>query len=170
MAEILEDRLDRLDALDALADFRENGGVDLDGLKADLGLLLHTPGRTFQRGGERPLGLGPHPRGPIRPSAMIHAALGVVVPRMAVDRKLLEILCCPVTRVPVERLSAAKLQRVNEAIREGRVKQADGSPVETELCEALVTSTGTTIYPVEDGIPLMLEDRSIASFQIESLG
>jgi len=101
---------------------------------------------------------------------MIRAALGGVVPRMAVDRKLLEILCCPVTRVPVERLSAAKLQRVNEAIREGRVKQADGSLVETELHEALVTSTGTTIYPVEDGIPLMLEDRSIAAFQIESLG
>ena len=36
--EALEDRLDLLDALDALADFRENGGVDLDDLKADLGL------------------------------------------------------------------------------------------------------------------------------------
>ena len=89
---------------------------------------------------------------------------------MAVDRKLLEILCCPVTRVPVERLPQAKLQLVNEAIREGRVKHADGSLVETELSEALITSSGTTIYPVEDGIPIMLQDRSIAAFQFEPHG
>lgn len=56
---------------------------------------------------------------------------------------------------------------MNEAIREGRVKYADGSPVEGEISEALITSTGTTIYPVEDGIPLMLEDRSIPAFQFE---
>ena len=35
--EALEDRLDLLDALDALADYRANGGVDIDALKADLG-------------------------------------------------------------------------------------------------------------------------------------
>ena len=89
---------------------------------------------------------------------------------MAVDRKLLEILCCPATHVPVERLPPAKLQIVNEAIRQGRVKYADGSAVEAELSEALITSSGTTIYPVEDGIPLMLEDRSIAAFQVDPHG
>jgi len=56
---------------------------------------------------------------------------------------------------------------MNEAIRGGDVKHADGSPVENELAEALITATGTTIYPVEDGIPLMLEDRSIAAIQFE---
>ena len=89
---------------------------------------------------------------------------------MAVDRKLLEILCCPVTRLPVERLPTAKLRAVNDAIREGNVKFADGSPVEAELAEALVTANGTTIYAVEDGIPIMLEDRSIAAFRAESPG
>ena len=34
----LEDRLDLLDALEALADYRENGGISLNELKADLGL------------------------------------------------------------------------------------------------------------------------------------
>ena len=88
---------------------------------------------------------------------------------MAVDRKLLEILCCPVTRVPVERLSPAGLRAVNGAIREGGVRFADGSPVETEFDEALITASGTTIYPVEDGIPIMLEDRSIPATQFDSL-
>lgn len=89
---------------------------------------------------------------------------------MPVDRKLLEILCCPVTRVPMERLPSTKLRAVNEAIRTGGVKFADGSPVEAEISEALITANGATIYPVEDGVPLMLEDRSIAAFQVESPG
>ena len=36
--EVLEERLDVLDALDALADYRANGGVDFEDLKADLDL------------------------------------------------------------------------------------------------------------------------------------
>lgn len=36
--EALEDRLDLLDALDALADYRAQGGVPFEDLKADLGL------------------------------------------------------------------------------------------------------------------------------------
>ena len=57
---------------------------------------------------------------------------------------------------------------MNGAIREGGVRFADGSPVESEYAEALITNTGTTIYPVEDGIPLMLEDRSIPVIQFDS--
>ena len=34
----LEDRLDLLDALEALRDYRENGGISLEEIKADLGL------------------------------------------------------------------------------------------------------------------------------------
>ena len=36
--EVLEERLDVLDALDTLADYRANGGVDFEDLKADLDL------------------------------------------------------------------------------------------------------------------------------------
>ena len=36
--EALEDRLDLLDALDAFADYRANGGIDIEELKADLGI------------------------------------------------------------------------------------------------------------------------------------
>ena len=89
---------------------------------------------------------------------------------MPVDRKLLEILCCPATRVPVERLPSAKLRAVNDAIRAGSVKFADGSPVEAELAEALITANGTTLYAVEDGVPIMLEERSIAALQVELPG
>ena len=36
--EALEDLLDLLDSLDALEDYRKNGGVDFESIKADLGL------------------------------------------------------------------------------------------------------------------------------------
>ena len=35
---VLEERLDLLDALDALADYQANGGMDFEGIKADLDL------------------------------------------------------------------------------------------------------------------------------------
>ena len=35
---------------------------------------------------------------------------------MGIDKKLLEILCCPVTKVPVKLLPKAKLKLVNEQI------------------------------------------------------
>ena len=69
----------------------------------------------------------------------------------------------------MERVPPARLEAINEAIRAGGVRSADGSPVDAEISEALITSTGTTIYPVEDGIPIMLEDRSIPALQFDSL-
>lgn len=38
MLKVLEERLDLLDALDALADYRANGGMDFEDIKADLDL------------------------------------------------------------------------------------------------------------------------------------
>lgn len=87
---------------------------------------------------------------------------------MAIDRKLLEILCCPVTRLPVERLTPAKLEAVNREIRDGDIRFVDGSPVESELAEALVTENGGRLYVVEDGIPIMLEERSIDAIQFDA--
>lgn len=82
---------------------------------------------------------------------------------MAVDRKLLDILCCPITRQPVEPLSRDRLQRLNTQIKAGEVKFADGTPVEGPLQEALITTNGERIYPVDDGIPVMLEERCIST-------
>ena len=40
---------------------------------------------------------------------------------MPLDRKLLEILCCPATKVPVQELDAGRLQKINEVIASGSV-------------------------------------------------
>ncbi len=82
---------------------------------------------------------------------------------MAVDRKLLEILCCPITHQRVEPLTRDRLKALNRHIEAGDVTFADGSQVEKPLREALITENGERIYPVEDGIPVMLEERCIST-------
>ncbi len=86
---------------------------------------------------------------------------------MVLDRKLLDILCCPVTRIPVRPMSRNELARLNAAIAAGKVTQADGETVTEALKEALITENEERIYPVDDGIPVMLEERSISARQLD---
>lgn len=85
---------------------------------------------------------------------------------MAVDRRLLEILVCPVTKVPVTPLSKDKLKKLNDHISKGEVSTVDGSTLDTAVEEALITESGTTIYRVDSGIPIMLEDQGIPTEQL----
>lgn len=85
---------------------------------------------------------------------------------MAVDRKLVEILCCPVTKVPVKLLARDRLAVLNRLIEEGSIERQDGSRVETPLEAALVTDDGLVLYPVEEDIPVMLEDQGILARQV----
>ena len=88
---------------------------------------------------------------------------------MPIDPKLLDILCCPVSKQPVFPLSEEKLATVNAVIASGHVTQADGTVVETPLSEGLITKNKQRIYRIDDGIPVMLEEESIAVEQIDGL-
>lgn len=83
-------------------------------------------------------------------------------------RKLLEILCCPVTHKSLHAASPDVLERLNDAVAEGRLLRHDGSPVERRLEEALITEDDKVVYPVEDGIPVLLEDEAIALAQLST--
>ncbi len=85
---------------------------------------------------------------------------------MSIDKGLLDILCCPVTKTPVKPLTKDKLDILNRAIEQGGIKLRDGSVVEAPLEEGLITQDGKTIYRVSDGIPIMLEDQAIAADQV----
>ncbi len=88
---------------------------------------------------------------------------------MPIDPKLLDILCCPISKQPVFPLSEEKLATVNAAIAAGQVTQTDNTVVETPLGEGLITKNKQRIYRIDDGIPVMLEEESIAVDQIEGL-
>ena len=85
---------------------------------------------------------------------------------MSLDKRLLEILVCPVTKVPVRLMSRDRLAILNRQVETGDVRFADGSAVSGPIEEALVTSDGKTIYRVESGVPVMLEDEAISSSQV----
>ena len=85
---------------------------------------------------------------------------------MTVDKHLLEILVCPVTKTPVKLLSKDKLAILNREVEKGSVTYVNGSVVEAPLDEGLITEDGRTIYRVNDGIPVMLEEQGIIANQV----
>ena len=86
---------------------------------------------------------------------------------MPVDRKLLDILRCPVTKQQVFPLTKQELTVINEAIAEGNIMRADGSLIDNPLKEGLVTKNKNRVYRIELDIPVMLEDESILTDQVE---
>ena len=86
---------------------------------------------------------------------------------MPVNGKLLEILCCPVSKTPLAMLGRQKLDKLNDAIRSGEALFVDGEKVKDPLQEALITEDGKVVYPVQDDIPVLLEEKGIGTTQFQ---
>lgn len=82
------------------------------------------------------------------------------------DRKLLDILCCPSSRQPLSLLEARGLDVLNQAILAGDVQRVDGSAQAEVLREALVTRDRKLVYRMDDGIPVLLAEEAIATLQL----
>ena len=83
------------------------------------------------------------------------------------DKRLLTILRCPVTHKGLALAKSDMLDRVNGAIADGALVNRDGTTLEDALKEALVTDDGKLLYPVSDGIPVLLEGQSVALEQLQ---
>ena len=78
------------------------------------------------------------------------------------NAQLLDILCCPTSKMPLRLLRADELDAVNRALA-GRATQGEAPRT---LAAGLVTRDRRTIYRIEDDIPVMLADESIAVAEI----
>ena len=82
------------------------------------------------------------------------------------DKRLLTILRCPVSHKGLSAMKKDQLQKVNDAIAAGGLVNHEGKQVSEPLSEALLTDDGKRVYPVNDGIPVLLEGESISMEQI----
>jgi uncharacterized protein YbaR (Trm112 family) len=77
------------------------------------------------------------------------------------DKRLFDIICCPVTHLPLEILDGERLRRLNAAISGGNVRNRADQPLKEALTEALVTRDGRLAYPIRDDIPMLVEEECI---------
>jgi len=82
-------------------------------------------------------------------------------------KKILNILCCPVTRQPLSKVTVKKLTALNEAIENGSITNHEKKSIKKKLLDALITKDGLLLYPIEEGIPVLLENRSISLDQLD---
>jgi len=84
------------------------------------------------------------------------------------DKKLLSILCCPVSHKGLSLARTEMLKSLNAAITAGQLTNRDGEVVAAEMEEALVTDDGKILYPINDGIPVLLEGESVMLSQLDA--
>ena len=78
-----------------------------------------------------------------------------------IDKDLLSILACPETHQPLAEAGADLLKRVNDQVAAGSAKTRSGSQVKDAIEGGLVRQDGKILYPIRDGIPVLLIDEGI---------
>jgi len=87
-----------------------------------------------------------------------------------IDKEFLDLLVCPVDRKPLRLAEQGLLDRLNQAIQAGRVRNRIGQPVEKTLEAALVREDNALLYPIIDDIPVLLADEAIPLDQLDVSG
>jgi uncharacterized protein YbaR (Trm112 family) len=82
------------------------------------------------------------------------------------DKRLLDILCDPVTRTPVRLLRRDEMDALNRAIEAGTLDTVTGRKVTSPLTAGLITTDRKVVYRIEDDIPVMLADEGIGTLQL----
>jgi uncharacterized protein YbaR (Trm112 family) len=85
---------------------------------------------------------------------------------MNLDKELLAILCCPDTKQPVALADDALVQKINDAIDRGALKNKAQKSVTEKLDGGLVRADRKILYPVREDIPVMLIDEGIPLEQV----
>jgi uncharacterized protein YbaR (Trm112 family) len=74
---------------------------------------------------------------------------------------LLKMLQCPDDRSPLTVADSAQVATLNAAVQAGQLRNRGGELVTRALEGGLVRRDGKFLYPIFDGIPVMLIDEAI---------
>lgn len=84
-----------------------------------------------------------------------------------IDDALLKILVCPENRTSLRIADQDTVMKLNSAIAAGKLKNRAGEPVTSPLGGGLIREEGDLLYPIIDGIPVLLAEEAI---QLEAFG
>ena len=87
-----------------------------------------------------------------------------------VEKELLDLIACPETHQPLREAAPALLERLNARIARRELKNRAGTLLEAPLAEGLVREDGRVLYPVLDGIPMLLVEEAIAVGEAATVG
>jgi len=80
----------------------------------------------------------------------------------ALDPQLLAILCCPESKQEVSLLDHVLLEKLNKKIETGELYNKGGSVVKEKLDGGLLRADQIMVYPIRDGIPILLIEEGIS--------
>lgn len=77
------------------------------------------------------------------------------------DAELLKILCCPETHQALELANPSLMEKINQQVGSGRLKNRAGQPVTEKIEGGLVREDEKFLYPIRQNIPVLLVDEAI---------
>ena len=78
-----------------------------------------------------------------------------------IDQELLDILACPETKEGLSVADQSVVDKINEKIKAGELKNRGGEAVTEPIDGGLVRDDGKYLYAIRDEIPIMLIDEAI---------
>jgi len=80
--------------------------------------------------------------------------------------EVLATLCCPDDRSALTEADESLIREINMVIRGGRLRNQGGQVVEHRLDGGLLRTKGDVIYPIIEGIPVLVRDEAILLAQL----
>jgi uncharacterized protein YbaR (Trm112 family) len=77
------------------------------------------------------------------------------------NKELLDILVCPDNHLPLKLADQELVDKLNAAIAAGTLQNASGKSLEDKMDGGLVREDNQVLYPIVDGIPILLVEEAI---------